>query len=213
MSGFQGPVVVDPQAPNFTDVSLTVVCDRGDLLSAAEARTLCQHVGTLFEIQGAQVTTRTAGELAGGFDLGVDEPTEDPADAPPPTDLTLELTSRKLHAGDDPVSWWLFLMSATVVPAVTERSFAVDVVVRDESGFLLVSDSLQGRIVRRLGVGAWGTNVLLDRFLREDEDHVAGNAAHEDISADLYGQLGQLVFNAKMQWEVLRLASPVASEP
>lgn len=206
MSGLHGPVVVDLQAPNFEDLALTVVCDRGDMLSAAEAKNLCQHVGTLFENQGARVTTLTAGELAGAFDVADPAETEEDA-ATVATDLTLELTSRKLHVASEPLSWVLFLMSATVVPAVTETSFALDVTIRDESGFVLVSDSLQGRLVRRLGVGAWGTNLLLDRFLREDADRISGDAAHQDLSADLYGQLGQLMFNAKMQWEVLSQAS------
>jgi hypothetical protein len=114
---------------------------------------------------------------------------------------------------NDPVSWVLFVLSFSVVPAVTETSFAVDVIIRDESGFLLVSDSLQGRLVRRLGVGAWGTNLVLDRFLRDEDDRITGDAAHEDLSADLYGQLGQLMFNAKMQREVLSQAPPVRREP
>ena len=201
MSGFQGPVVVDPQAPNFQDVSLTVVCHRGDLLTAAEARSLCQHVGTLFENQGALVSTWTAADQAGALDVGGPEPEQD--DGPPAADLTLELNSRELHVANDPVSWVLFVMSSTVVPAITESSFAIDVTVRDQSGFLLVEDSLQGRLVRRLGVGAWGTNKLLDRFIRAPEDQITGDQAHEDLSEDLYGQLGQLVFNAKLQWEVL----------
>jgi len=213
MAGFHGPVVVDPQARNFGDLSLTVVCERGDLLTAAEARTLCQHVGTLFEQQGAVVTTTTSESGAGEFEF------EEPAvpgeeEAPPPaTDLTLELTSRELHKANDPVSWVLFFISATVVPAVTETSFAVDVTIKDESGFVLVADSLQGRLVRRMGVGAWGTNFLLDSFLREDADRITGDAAHQDLSDDLYGQLGQLLFNAKMQWQVLSQAAAAPSLP
>ncbi len=213
MTGFHGPVVVDPQAPNFEGMALTVFCDRGDLLTAAEAKSLCRNVGTLFEIQGAQVTTYTSGEQLYAFDVGGTDTSEAQETDEPVADLTLELTSRKLHVANDPVSWALFLMSATVVPAVTESSFAVDVVVRDEHGFVLVSDSLQGRLVRRLGVGAWGTNKVLDWFWREEEDRIANSeAAHEDLSEDLYGQLSQLTFNARMQWEVLSGAATAGRE-
>ena len=204
MTGFHGPVVVDPQAPNFEGMALTVFCDRGDLLTAAEAKSLCRHVGTLFEIQGAEVTTYTSGEQLNAFDVGEPDPSEDEEGDAPVADLTLELRSRKLHVSNDAVSWALFLMSSTLVPAITESSFAVDVVIRDESGYVLVSDSLQGRLVRRLGLGAWGTNKVLDWFWREEEDRIASSdAAHRDLSADLYGQLSQLTFNAKMHWEML----------
>ena len=205
MSGFHGPVVVDVTQPNLAGIAVTVVCDKGDMLSSSEAKLLCQRVATLYENQGAQVTQRTADEVGADFMVG-EEPE---SDAPPPsTDLTVELVSRQLHTANDPITWWLFFMSATVVPAVTEESFAIDVTVRDQEGFVLVQDSLQGRLVRRMGIGAWGTNVLLDRFLREESDRLTGDAAHQDLSEDLYGQLSQLLFNARMQWEVLALQEP-----
>ena len=197
MAGLHGPVVVDPTVTNFPELRLAVVCDRGDLLSREEARVLCQHVGTLFENQGATVTTLAAGERP--YEVAE----EGQGSQPLLVDLEMELTSREVHSSNDPVSWALCILTASVVPAVTERTFALDVVIRDGHGFLLVADSLQGRIIRRGGVGVWATNALMDRLVRSEQDQLGGDSASQDLSADLYGQLSQMVFNAQMQARVL----------
>ena len=88
------------------------------------------------------------------------------------------------------------------MPAVSESTFAQEVVIRDGSGALISSDTLQGRIVSRFGVGTWGVNKVLDLGWREPADELTGDAAKRDLSQDLYQQLSQLVFNAKMRWEV-----------
>lgn len=202
LSGLHAPVVVDPRVPNFQGVRLTIYCFPGDLLSAQEASTLCQRVETLFENQGAVVSARTStraesaalGELAPGDD------------GPVTADLVLELRSRLLNESNDQVRWALCIATSTLVPGVIDMSFAQDVVVRDGSGFLLASDSLQGRIVRRYGVTAWLGNAILNYTVREPDERVVEETAGEELSADLYQQLTQLVFNAKMRWQVLHAA-------
>ena len=207
MTGLHDPVILDTAVANFDTLRLSVICDRGDLLSRGEARVLCQYVGTLFENQGAEVSTRVSDEGPDVFIDAVEE--EKPA---PEVDLEMVLSSRQVHTSFDPVSWALFYMSATVVPAVTERTFALDVVIRDGTGFLLVSDSLQGRIIRRAGVGVWATNKAMNRFFRSEDEQLTEETAGQDLSDDMYGQLSQLVFNAQMQWLVLQQAPPVSPE-
>ena len=97
------------------------------------------------------------------------------------------------------------------MPAVTESSFAQDVTIRDGTGFLLSTDTLEGRLLRRFGVGAWATNKLLNRTVRSEDEKITPDSAKEDLSADLYRQLSQLVFNAKVQWRVQQEATPEAS--
>jgi len=213
VSGLHRPVVVDPQLANFHDVHLTVHCPPGDLVNPTEARALCRKVGILFENQGAKVTTYTTDRrldddpLAGSLpDEGDDQPPEHP-----PTDLILELRGRQVHEATNQLSWVLFFGTFTLVPAVSEFTFAQDVVVRDHSGFLLASDSLQGRIVRYSGAGTWITNKLLDLTFRDKEDRIIGDKPHSDLTADFYGQLSQLLFNAKMQWQVLDRATPAGT--
>jgi hypothetical protein len=207
LSGLHRPVVVDPQAPNFTDLNLRVVCPSGDFVRPAEAEELCEHVGKLFEIQGARVTTVTD-RPAVDEELGED-PEAAPADAPAPTtDLVLELRASELHVTNDALSWVLCISTATLVPAYTESTFAQDVVIRDGTGFLLVSERLEGRIVRSFGFGAWAGSKLLDLLWRKKEDELSGKAVHADVSRDLYGQLSQMMLNAHMRWRVLREATP-----
>jgi len=207
LSGLHRPIVVDPGARNFEDLRLTVVCRAGDLLSRGEARLLCDKVGKLFEIQGARVTTVTdRGRYGGGEDeVGEDAPTAIDATT---TDLVLELRARANHTTNDVLSWVLCIGTATLAPAYTESTFAQDVVIRDATGFLLVSDSLEGRIVRTFGLGTWAGNKLLDLVARKKEDELSTKAVHADVSRDLYGQLSQMVFNAKMRWQVLEEATP-----
>ena len=207
LSGLHRPIVVDPQALNFTDLRLTVVCPAGALVARSEARMLCDKVGKLFENQGARVTTITDRGVYGR------EPEEDPAEPDPvvdasTTDLVLELRANELHTTNDALSWVLCLGTGTLVPAYTESTFAQDVVIRDGTGFLLVSDRLEGRIVRTFGLGAWAGNTFLDLVWRKKEDELNAKAVYADVSADLYGQLSQLVLNAKMRWQVLEEATP-----
>lgn len=197
MSTLVQPVVVDPQAVNFPDLALDVRCVPGDALDLTAASRLCRNVRLLFEQQGAQVTTGTTPRGATS-----DADLEDDAGPPRPIRLTLELRARVVHRATDPLSWIVCLGTFTVVPAVSEYTFAQDIVIRDETGFLLADESLRGRLVTRSGAGVWLGNHLLD-LTRPRDARVTGNAASVDLSTDLYGQLSQLVFNAQLQAQVL----------
>lgn len=210
LSGLHRPIVIDPDVANFQDLRLTVYCPPGDLLGPAEAASLCRMVGLLFENQGAQVTTSTRDRRL------VDEEAQALGEgeaAAPRADLVLELRARQLSHRNDPLRWILCYGTLSLVPAVTETTFAQDVTIRDGSGFLLLSDTLKGRIVRRFGVGTWAGNKLLDLVWRDPEDEIVGSdKAGRDLSADLYGQLSQLMFNAEMRWKVLQQVPPVSGE-
>jgi hypothetical protein len=205
MSGLHRPVVVNPQLPNFQDVRLTVRCVPEDLLNAEEANRLCEKVGTLFENQGAEVTTIASARGAPGDELDGPHPPED-GGAERTTDLTLELRARRVHRSNHPVSWVLFVGSFTALPGVLESTYAQDVIVRDETGSLLASESLEGRIVEHVGLGSWAGNTLLDLVARDEQDKLTGDAFDRVVSADLYRQLSQILFNAKMRWQVLQQA-------
>lgn len=221
MSNLHRPVVVDPQAPNFAGTSMTVHCVPADLLSQTRASLLCQRVTNLFENQGAVVRTIAA----------VSEPLEDPLDdelpgfgslldpaapkpvvpAAAPVELYLELRARKIHQANHPFSWLACLATFTVIPGITETTFAQDVVIRDGTNFPLVKETLQGRMVTRFGAGAWIANMLLDRVWRKRQDRVIGVSITKDLSRDLYGQLSQSMYNAKIQAQVLQRATPRGS--
>jgi len=210
ISGLPGPVIVDPLASNFEDVHLTVNCASGEYLSRFEASKLCDRVGTLFENQGAIVTTVGP---QGPFELGGDTPLDE-ADGPQivRTDMTLDISAQQIHKANYPLSWALCIASFTLLPGVSETTFAQDVTIRDGEGFLLSRERMKGRMVRRFGGGPWAGNVLLDWVFRDKEDRLTGRAFEEDLSSDLYSQLSQMLFNAKMQREVLLPVAEVGIE-
>ncbi len=198
LAGLHTPAVIDPQAPNFEGMALQVRCLPGELLTDAEAASLCQKVGTLFENQGARVTTDSGfGGLLDDDEVGGE------------ADLILELRARELSSSNDLLLWSLCIASFTVVPAVTETSFAQDVTIRDGGGALLYRESLQGRLVRRFGAGVWAGNAALNLF-RDEADKITRDSAAAQLSGDLYLQLSQLTWNARVRREMLQQAAPGA---
>ncbi len=205
MSGLHRPIVVDPRASNLVGMEVIVHCVPGDKLGPQDASRLCRNVGALFANQGAQV--RTFSEATLRTDDALDSLSDSEASSDG-ADLIVELRSRRVHESDDPLLWLLCYSTFTLVPAVTEFTFAQDVTIRDGEGFLLVTDTLQGRLIRRFGVSVWAGNKLLDWLWREEGEQLTKEAANRDLSEDMYGQLSQLVFNAKMQQQVLQEATP-----
>lgn len=201
LAGLHSPVVVDTRLANFKDVDLEVRCLPSDYLNPEDSRLLCQRLGTLFENQGARVRTSTENRIQ-------DEALPGETDATPRADLVLEVRSRQVHQAKNPLSWFLCWGTATLVPGITETTFEQEVVIRDGSGFLLVRQALQGRMVRYFGVGTWASNRLLDKLWREDADRITGDAFEQHLSSDLYEQVSQLLFNARMRQRVLQDAGP-----
>jgi hypothetical protein len=117
--------------------------------------------------------------------------------------LRLEVRSRQVHEASPALSWAAMIASFSIVPALSEFTFAQDVVVRSGSGALLASETLEGRITHWYGFGAWASTQLLDWTVRAKEDEVVGGGADRILSQDLYRQLSQIVFDAKLQARVL----------
>jgi len=201
LDGMYDPHVVDPRMPNFDDVSLTVRCLRVDGYPSSEDNSrLCQNVGTLFENQGAEVTVVAyLGEESFG-----DDDDEAPVDVT--TDLALELRSRQVSTRFGGLSVLLCVVSGTLIPRVSEEIFAVDITVRDGDGFLLVEDSMKGRLVNRFGLGTWLVNKLVN-LGRDQEDRLNARNLSADLTSDLHRQLSQRLFDAKLQWRVQQEAT------
>lgn len=194
LTSLQQPVVVDPEVANFPGLRLLVRCHAGDYLDTSDAQTLCRNVGTLFRNQGAQVELEVPRAGRSGRDR------EEGAKP----DLIVDLKARLLHEEDSAVLRVLSVFTWTLVPTIHEFTMAQDVSIRDGSGSLLVSDSLQGRFIEYMGVGVWGVNFALDLAVRPYEEEFTGDAPKREFSRDFYGQLNQLVFNARMRSLVLR---------
>jgi hypothetical protein len=210
LSGLQRPTVIDIQAPNLEGLRLRVDCVIGDFLDRREAETLCRRVSALFTNQGAKVSTTfdldaAAPERAAGKSRAAAPPPAESAPAAsvrPSYDLSVQLSTRLLHEETNQLLWVLSFMTFTLAPATAEYTFAQDVLVRDETGFLLASETLTARLVRHFGLGYWGLNRVLD-WTREEPDRLFGDAGVRRLSRDFYRQLSQLLFNARMRLDVL----------
>lgn len=204
MSGLHRPYIVDVQADNLRDVRLTVVCVPKDLLSRSQANALCTRMRTLFENQGALVAV-TLGE-----EPEFDDVPEEGGDAVERLDLRLVLSAHEAHHSFHPLTWAAFLVTFTLAPGVIESTFVQEIELWDASGSLLARDHLTGRTIEYGGLGTW----LVDRLThlkRPKGERGAATAASKALSADLYQQLSQDVFDARMRATVLRAATAEAS--
>ncbi len=199
LTGLHDPRVVDPSQPNLPGLVLDVYCVPGEGFKPAEASVLCQRVGQLFENQGADVETFTVDPRVQDGRAGIDGD-----DEAREAGLVVEIHSATVDRTVHVVSWGLCAFTGTLVPGVRERTFSQDIVVRGSDGYVLASRDLQGRIVESFGAGVWAGNKVLDWTVREKKERLTTESMGEDLSADLYGQLSQLVFNAKLRHQVLQ---------
>lgn len=202
MAGLHHPVIIDTQAPNFQDVNLTIRCLPGDGLSRGEADVLCQRLQLLFENQGAAVTAVTTEGLVD--DSFGDTLREGDGAVERTSDLVMELRAR-VEKKDSSLIWmYASAVTGLLLPMVEEEVFTQEVTLRDGTGFLLSQATLEGRLVTRIGIGPWTSNALLNLLIRPDDEKLNEDAVKQDLSTDLYTQLSQLAFNARMQQKVLQ---------
>lgn len=190
----QRPVVVDPGIANFEGQRMLVRCIPGDYLQPDDANQLCRNVRALFTNQGAQVEVEVprAGMSARG------------EQGEPKADLIIDLRARLVHEESSALLGVVSGLTFTLVPTISEFTFAQDVTIRDASGFQLASDTLQGRFVRYTGIGIWAVNSALDLLVRSEAEELTGDAPKKDFSRDFHRQLSQLAFNARMRSLVMR---------
>ncbi len=202
LAGLHDPVVVDPAQPNLPGLRVDAWCLPGEGLPAPQAELLCDRVAALLEAQGATVRAMAADPRAQGALDGFG------ADETGPPALVIELHPGPTTAQEHPLSWVLFASTFTLVPAVRASTFSQELIVRDGDGFLLGRRTLRGRLVHSYGAGVWAGNKLLDWTLRPPEEELTGDAAARDLSADLYGQLSQLVFDATQRRALGGIGTP-----
>jgi hypothetical protein len=208
MAGLHGPVVADPTMRNFPDVALTVHCVPTGDLTRPENRRLCRRIGELFENQGATVEVVDTVELSPEYIGSVADAEQGaPGERTPDADLVLQVRSLRVDKGNSTLSWALCIATFSLVPAVDEETFGLDVQVRDGSGFLLAQDSMKGRVIRRFGSVTFVGNRLMDWAARDKDARHRPDAAERELSKDLYGQLTQVLFNARMRSLVQQEAS------
>lgn len=195
LKGLQRPTVVQLDEDNFKDVRVQLRCGKGDA-TAGERNKLCRKLQKVFSNQGAVVDTGGLAEVPRG------------AAAAPKPDLIIDVESRFMSDDTDRFFSVLCVLTATLVPWITDTSLAQDVTIRDGDGFLLASQSYEARFVRYVGLGVWAVNALLDLFLRSPDEKLTGTNQNAVISKDFYRQLSQLAFHARTRELVLRTFEP-----
>lgn len=209
VTALQRPVTVDPTLPNFEGLRLLVRCTPAEGADQGESEELCQNISALYSNQGAQVDTEVPDETGiGGVQRGADAEEEGAAAGKgarsSKPDLIIELKARRVHGENSALLWALCVASFTLIPAITEATYAQDVVIRDAEGFLLVSETLQARFIRYFGLAFWGINGLLDLIVRPKGEGLVGNNHKRDFSKDFHGQMSQLAFHAQMRARILQ---------
>ena len=188
----QRPVVIDTEVGNFDGLKMLLRCVPGEYQDEFEARKLCNNLRPLFVNQGAQVKVEVPAKRG--------LPRED-KDARP--DLIVDLNARLLHEESSPIYWFFSLATFTLLPAIHDFTFAQDIVVRDTNGFVLATDSLQGRFVRYFGLGSLLFIWIPDLIYRARSEKLSGTSQQEEFSRDFHGQLSQIVFHARMRSMVM----------
>ena len=199
----QRPLAVDPEIANFEGQKVLVRCVPSDYLDPSDAELLCRKLRTLFTNQSATVEVEVPRKNASAPERSTFKP-----------DLIIELRARLLHEANSAWGWLLCYASFTLIPAVTEFEFAQDITIRDSSGFMLATDSLQARFVRSFGIGVWGVNGLLDLIVRPKGEAITGDGHKKDFSHDFFGQVSQLAFHARMRAAVMNeFGKPLVAAP
>lgn len=216
VTALQRPPSVDPSAQNLAGLHVLVRCVPSEGADQGESSELCQNMSALYSNQGARVDTEVPDEQGLGIERNEAEGPEQWAQpgqaAAPPSrpDLIVELKARRVHEDNSAALWVLCLATFTLVPAITEATFAQEVMIRDADGFLLVSDTLQARFIRYFGLAYWGINGLLDLIVRPKGEGLTGNNHKRDFSRDFHGQMSQLAFHAVTRAKILQ---SFAAEP
>jgi hypothetical protein len=201
LSGLTRPVALDIAVANFERQRILIRCFPGDYLDAASSQKLCRSLQTVFTNQGAEVDV----------EVPRDGDTLPEAAGRAPPDLVVDLRSRLIHRGSDGVlMFFLSLMTMTVVPMMSEQTFAQEVIVRDPSGFLLANETYEARLLEYVGVALWAVRKAAENL---DRSGAPPFNARAELSNDFYAQLCQLTFHARMRRDVMRGFAPAGTPP
>ena len=138
---------------------------------------LCDRLAQLFENQGATVRTKLYasddGPTNGALTPQTSDDTSAASSTPSTMALNVEVRTRLVHVD---------VIDYIIWDQTVDYTFAQDITIRDETGFLLLRETLEGRFIQKLGFNS---------------------DAVDAFSAHYYGQMSQLAFNAKMRRQML----------
>lgn len=207
MGALQRPTVIDTRVGNFPGLRIQINCHTGGPLDSSYARILCRRLAVLLSNQGAVVRTNQEDALPAPDDDAPDEANQ------PDFDLRMDLRARRVHLQHNYLLWGISLATLTLFPTTGVKTIAQDIVIRDSTGFLLASETLQARLVRHVGAGYWLLNTILNWVAREDGERLGEEATKKDFSRDFYTQISQMVLNSWMRLSVHQSPSTAERAP
>lgn len=200
MGALQRPTAVNVDDPNFQDTRVLVRCIPREGFAAADAEKACRQIARSLQQQGAETETIVPRNLDEGL----------PADAfdGRGAELTVELTARIEHANDWPLLSAASCVTCTAVPSVVEGTYVQDVTIRARNQTVLAEETFRARLLSYTSCLLWSVNGILDWAFRDDEDDLTSDGANKAYSRDLYRQIAQLTYNARVRSDLLGLTTP-----
>jgi hypothetical protein len=200
MGTLQRPTAVNIDDPNFEDARVLVRCLPSDGFPAADAEKACRQIARSLQQQGAETETIVPRNIDEGL----------PADAfdGRGAELTVEVSSRTEHSQAWPLLTAASCLTCTMVPDVFESTFVQDVTIRARNQTVLAEETYRARLITYTGCVVWSVNGILDWAFRDDRNDLTSEGAHKAYSRDLYRQIAQLAYNARVRSDLLGLTVP-----
>jgi hypothetical protein len=198
--GIHRPIALERSPMTFAGLKVLVRCNASEDMSSDRASWMCGKIADDLERQGATVewTTPSGARY-------VEQVTFDGARP----DLTVEIESRRDHEYLNTMSCAASAVTCSLAPAVYEVTFSQRIVVFGKDRSVLAEETFRERFVNYWGCGVWSTNHVIDWLFRDDYDDIAGDDSDKRFSEAFYGQIRQMLLNARVRSEVLGLTTPL----
>jgi hypothetical protein len=200
MGTLQRPTAVNIDDPNFEDARVLVRCLPSDGFPAPDAEKACRQIARSLQQQGAETETIVPRNVDEGL----------PADAfdGRGAELTVEVSSRTEHSQAWPLLSAASCVTLTAVPDVYESTFVQDVTIRARNQTVLAEETYRARLITYTGCLVWSVNGILDWAFRDDQNDLTSDGGNKAYSRDLYRQIAQLAYNARVRSDLLGLTVP-----
>ena len=176
LSGLQRGYAIDSKQTNFTGLKLRVACIEDAFVNASMAGRLCERVRAAFEGQGATLLEE---------------------EAPGIEDYKITLRAKELYLFRNGWMWPVSIALLTLFPVEQEWAIEQDVSVARADGTPVARKTFQARFVWYWGAGYWALNKIFNWTVRSAAEKAGEDAVRRDFSRDFYGNLAQIVYNAR----------------
>jgi|GEM_PF-6326158 len=176
LGGLQRGYAIDYKQVNFSGLTLRVACTESELVNASMADRLCERVRRTFEAQGAKILDD---ETSGA------------------EDYRITLAAKGLYLFRNQWMWPVSIVLFTLFPVEQEWAIEQNILVTRADGTPVARKTFQARFVWYWGAGYWALNKLFNVAVRSEGEKAGEAMVRRDFSRDYYGNLAQIVYNAR----------------